>query len=195
MDIARLVVEFRVWLDAARLSFLLTTHIGIAAMLTYWNSRLSCPEKSTSYYWHWFLLYWIYSYSTRRWWHMPITGHVYFTHQLGRSCLPWVISWSNCKRLYSINYSCAICRLPMWTGILAIQTPRLVATSRKAAARWGESNYSRFRVANDVATRRYRPPAPFAVVYLWICYWLAQQSRPHVTSILASIQFSCSELF
>jgi len=38
--------EFRPWLDAARLLFLLSANIGIASFFTYWNPKFQCPEQT-----------------------------------------------------------------------------------------------------------------------------------------------------
>jgi len=38
--------EFRQWLDAARLLFLLSANIGIAIFFTYWNPKFQCPEQT-----------------------------------------------------------------------------------------------------------------------------------------------------
>jgi len=38
--------EFRAWLDGARLLFLLTTNIGVAAAFTYWNPRFQCLDQT-----------------------------------------------------------------------------------------------------------------------------------------------------
>ncbi|KIM80723.1 hypothetical protein PILCRDRAFT_821980 [Piloderma croceum F 1598] len=38
--------EFRPWLDAARLLFLLAANIGIAAFFTYWNPKFTCPDQT-----------------------------------------------------------------------------------------------------------------------------------------------------
>jgi len=38
--------EFRPRLDAARMLFLLTSNIGIAAFFTYWNPQFQCPDRT-----------------------------------------------------------------------------------------------------------------------------------------------------
>jgi len=41
-----ILLPFRLWLDIARLLFLLILHIGLAAAFTYFNSRLECPNQT-----------------------------------------------------------------------------------------------------------------------------------------------------
>ncbi|KAH7923525.1 hypothetical protein BV22DRAFT_1196658 [Leucogyrophana mollusca] len=41
-----LLLTFRVWLDAARLLFLLIIQIGTAAAFTYWNPKFQCPDQT-----------------------------------------------------------------------------------------------------------------------------------------------------
>ncbi|KIJ58153.1 hypothetical protein HYDPIDRAFT_171388 [Hydnomerulius pinastri MD-312] len=41
-----LLVEFRVWLDAARVFLLLVAQIGSAAAFTYWNPQIQCPDQT-----------------------------------------------------------------------------------------------------------------------------------------------------
>ncbi|KIJ59204.1 hypothetical protein HYDPIDRAFT_33435 [Hydnomerulius pinastri MD-312] len=41
-----LLVEFRVWLDAARILLLLVAQIGSAAAFTYWNPQIQCPDQT-----------------------------------------------------------------------------------------------------------------------------------------------------
>ncbi|EGO20920.1 hypothetical protein SERLADRAFT_475312 [Serpula lacrymans var. lacrymans S7.9] len=45
-----LLLGFRVWLDAARLFFLLIAHIGTAAAFTYWNPKFQCPDQTPDQY-------------------------------------------------------------------------------------------------------------------------------------------------
>jgi len=40
-----MIVEFRMWLDAARLFFLLLAHIGTAALYASWNAGFACPDQ------------------------------------------------------------------------------------------------------------------------------------------------------
>ncbi|KAI0362303.1 hypothetical protein OH77DRAFT_1390131 [Trametes cingulata] len=42
---ALLIVQFRPWLDAARLFFLLLVHFGTAILFTTWNSTFMCPTE------------------------------------------------------------------------------------------------------------------------------------------------------
>ncbi|KIK97496.1 hypothetical protein PAXRUDRAFT_824889 [Paxillus rubicundulus Ve08.2h10] len=42
-----LLVEFRVWLDAARLFLLLVAQTGSATAFTYWNPQIQCPDQTT----------------------------------------------------------------------------------------------------------------------------------------------------
>lgn len=42
----RILREFRPWLDAARMFFLLSSNIGIAAFFTYYNPKFQCPDLS-----------------------------------------------------------------------------------------------------------------------------------------------------
>ncbi|KAF8838330.1 hypothetical protein BDN67DRAFT_1070797 [Paxillus ammoniavirescens] len=42
-----LLVEFRVWLDAARLFLLLIAQTGSATAFTYWNPQIQCPDQTT----------------------------------------------------------------------------------------------------------------------------------------------------
>jgi len=41
-----ILCEFRPWLDAARLLYLLLANIGISAFFTYWNPKFRCPEQN-----------------------------------------------------------------------------------------------------------------------------------------------------
>ncbi|OBZ75304.1 hypothetical protein A0H81_04149 [Grifola frondosa] len=41
-----LIAEFRAWLDAARLVFLLLVHVGTAALFTAWNPGFTCPNQT-----------------------------------------------------------------------------------------------------------------------------------------------------
>jgi hypothetical protein len=41
-------VEFRTWLDGARLLLLLICHIGVAASFVVWNPTIPCPDDSES---------------------------------------------------------------------------------------------------------------------------------------------------
>ncbi|KAG0705901.1 hypothetical protein DFH29DRAFT_904213 [Suillus ampliporus] len=41
-----LLLEFRVWLDAARILLLMTAQIGSAAAFTYWNPQIQCPDQT-----------------------------------------------------------------------------------------------------------------------------------------------------
>jgi len=41
-----ILCQFRPWLDAARMLFLLLANIGIAAFFTYWNPKFRCPEQT-----------------------------------------------------------------------------------------------------------------------------------------------------
>ncbi|EMD38439.1 hypothetical protein CERSUDRAFT_64702 [Gelatoporia subvermispora B] len=40
------IAEFRIWLDAARLLFLLLIHIGTAALYSSWNAGFRCPDQN-----------------------------------------------------------------------------------------------------------------------------------------------------
>jgi len=42
-----LLLQFRVWLDVARLLFLLVAHVGSAAAFAYCNSFFTCPNQTT----------------------------------------------------------------------------------------------------------------------------------------------------
>ncbi|KAJ8597962.1 hypothetical protein M405DRAFT_802817 [Rhizopogon salebrosus TDB-379] len=42
-----LLLEFRVWLDVARLLLLMTIQIGSAAAFTYWNPQIQCPDQTS----------------------------------------------------------------------------------------------------------------------------------------------------
>jgi len=41
-----ILLQFRPWLDAARLAFLLVAHIGTAVAFTTWNATFTCPEQT-----------------------------------------------------------------------------------------------------------------------------------------------------
>jgi len=41
-----ILLPFRLWLDTARLLFLLLLHVGLAAAFTYFNSKLECPIQT-----------------------------------------------------------------------------------------------------------------------------------------------------
>ncbi|KAI0273570.1 hypothetical protein BC834DRAFT_854422 [Gloeopeniophorella convolvens] len=41
-----LLVKFRTWLDGARLLFLLTCHLGLAASFAAWTPTISCPDDT-----------------------------------------------------------------------------------------------------------------------------------------------------
>ncbi|KAG1877864.1 hypothetical protein DFJ58DRAFT_752978 [Suillus subalutaceus] len=41
-----LILEFRVWLDAARISLLAIGQIGSAVAFTYWNPQIQCPDQT-----------------------------------------------------------------------------------------------------------------------------------------------------
>ncbi|OJA10947.1 hypothetical protein AZE42_04652 [Rhizopogon vesiculosus] len=41
-----LLLDFRVWLDAARILLLVTLQIGSAAAFTYWNPQIQCPDQT-----------------------------------------------------------------------------------------------------------------------------------------------------
>jgi len=43
-----LLVEFRTWLDAARLLLLLVCHIGIASSFVIWNPTIPCPDDTSN---------------------------------------------------------------------------------------------------------------------------------------------------
>ncbi|KAH9901102.1 hypothetical protein C8Q73DRAFT_230294 [Cubamyces lactineus] len=47
---ALLLVQFRPWLDAARLLFLLLAHFGVVILFTAWNSTFACPTSSSMEY-------------------------------------------------------------------------------------------------------------------------------------------------
>ncbi|KAJ7470653.1 regulator of Vps4 activity in the MVB pathway-domain-containing protein [Mycena latifolia] len=46
MLLVLLILEFRAWLDAARMLFLMLAHIGIAAAFAFWNPSFHCPTST-----------------------------------------------------------------------------------------------------------------------------------------------------
>ncbi|KAJ7098031.1 hypothetical protein B0H15DRAFT_823841 [Mycena belliarum] len=46
MLLVLLILEFKAWLDAARLLFLMLAHIGSAAVFAFWNPSFQCPTSS-----------------------------------------------------------------------------------------------------------------------------------------------------
>ncbi|KAI0673047.1 hypothetical protein C8Q78DRAFT_1123016 [Trametes maxima] len=45
---ALLIVQFRPWLDAARLLFLILAHFGVGGLFTAWQSSFKCPTESNA---------------------------------------------------------------------------------------------------------------------------------------------------